>query len=124
MRHARLTPPLPIGLLTLAVILLACRGGLVPAARCPQLLLTPLLSGASRPCGSRCGAGLWRSSRTHRDCRGTRRGICASSMISTAATLTETCLSSIRRSGAGTHIVLFQVSGQVEGPLWKVVHEH
>src|ERR1700721_1101141 len=30
MRHARLTLPLPIGLLALAVILLAYRGGLVP----------------------------------------------------------------------------------------------
>jgi hypothetical protein len=32
MRHARLALPLPIGLLALAVILLAYRGGLVPAA--------------------------------------------------------------------------------------------
>jgi hypothetical protein len=40
MRHARLTLPLPIGLLALAVVLLACHGGLVPAPRCPQLLLT------------------------------------------------------------------------------------
>src|SRR5688572_19524949 len=39
MRHARLTSALPIGLLALAVILPACRGGLVSAARCPQLLL-------------------------------------------------------------------------------------
>ena len=39
MRHARLTSPLPIGLLALAVILLAYRGCLVSAARCPQLLL-------------------------------------------------------------------------------------
>jgi hypothetical protein len=31
MRHARLTSPLPIGLLALAVVLLACDGGLVPA---------------------------------------------------------------------------------------------
>ncbi len=40
MRHARLTSPLPIGLLALAVILLACRRGLVSAARCPHLLLS------------------------------------------------------------------------------------
>jgi hypothetical protein len=40
MRHARLTSPLPIGLLTLAVILLACRRGLVSAARCPHLLFS------------------------------------------------------------------------------------
>jgi hypothetical protein len=40
MRHARLTSPLPIGLLALAVILLAYRRGLVPAPRCPHLLLS------------------------------------------------------------------------------------
>ena len=40
MRHASLTSPLSIGLLALAVILLAYRRGLVSAARCPQLLLT------------------------------------------------------------------------------------
>jgi hypothetical protein len=40
MRHARLTLPLPIGLLTLAVILLACRRGLVSAARGSYLLLS------------------------------------------------------------------------------------
>jgi hypothetical protein len=39
MRHARLTSPLTIGLLTLAVISPAYRRGLVSAARCPQLLL-------------------------------------------------------------------------------------
>jgi hypothetical protein len=39
MRHARLTSPLPVGLLALAVILLTCRRGLVSASRCPQLLL-------------------------------------------------------------------------------------
>ena len=39
MRHARPTSALPIGLLALAVLVLACRGGLVSAARCPQLLL-------------------------------------------------------------------------------------
>ena len=39
MRHAGLTSALPIGLLALAVILPACRGGLVSVARCPQLLL-------------------------------------------------------------------------------------
>jgi hypothetical protein len=38
MRHARLTSPLPMGLLALAVILLADRRGLVSTARCPQLL--------------------------------------------------------------------------------------
>jgi predicted ATPase with chaperone activity len=38
MRHTRLTAALPIGLLALAVILSACCGGLVSAARCPQLL--------------------------------------------------------------------------------------
>jgi len=40
MRHARLTPPLPIGPLAPAVILLAYRRGLVSAARCPHLLLS------------------------------------------------------------------------------------
>ena len=40
MRHARLTSPLPIGLLALAVILLAYRRGLVSTARCPHLLLS------------------------------------------------------------------------------------
>jgi len=40
MRHTRLTSPLPIGLLALAVILLACRRRLVSAARCPHLLLS------------------------------------------------------------------------------------
>ena len=40
MRHARLTPPLPIGLLAPAVILLACRRGLVSTARCAHLLLS------------------------------------------------------------------------------------
>jgi hypothetical protein len=40
MRHARLTSPLPIGLLALAVILLAYRRGLVSASRCPHLLLS------------------------------------------------------------------------------------
>jgi|HubBroStandDraft_1064217.scaffolds.fasta_scaffold102308_3 hypothetical protein len=40
MRHARLTSPLPLGLLALAVILLACRRGLVSAARCPHLPLS------------------------------------------------------------------------------------
>ena len=40
MRHARLTSPLPIGLLALAVILLACRRGLVSAPRYPHLLLS------------------------------------------------------------------------------------
>jgi hypothetical protein len=40
MRHARLTSALPIGMLALAVILLACRRGLVSTARCPHLLLS------------------------------------------------------------------------------------
>jgi hypothetical protein len=40
MRHARLTSPLPIGLLALAVISLAYRRGLVSAARCLHLLLS------------------------------------------------------------------------------------
>jgi hypothetical protein len=39
MRHARLTSPLPIGLLALAVISPAYRRGLVSTARSPQLLL-------------------------------------------------------------------------------------
>jgi hypothetical protein len=39
MRHARLTSAFAIGLLSLAVIVSACRGGLISAARCPQLLL-------------------------------------------------------------------------------------
>jgi hypothetical protein len=39
MRHARLTSPLPIGLLALAVISPAYRRCLVSTARCPQLLL-------------------------------------------------------------------------------------
>ena len=39
MRHARLTSAFAIGLLALVVIVPASRGGLVPAARCPQLLL-------------------------------------------------------------------------------------
>ena len=39
MRHARPTSALPIGLLALAVILSAFCGGLVSAARGPQLLL-------------------------------------------------------------------------------------
>jgi hypothetical protein len=39
MRHAGLTSALPIGLLALPVILPAGRGGLVSAARRPQLLL-------------------------------------------------------------------------------------
>jgi hypothetical protein len=38
MRHAALTSALPIGLLALTVILLACRRGLVSAPRCPHLL--------------------------------------------------------------------------------------
>jgi len=41
MRHARLTSAFAIGLLALVVIVPACRGGLVSAARCPQLLLPP-----------------------------------------------------------------------------------
>ena len=40
MRHARLTSPLPIGLLALGVILPAYRRGLVSAPRCLQLLLS------------------------------------------------------------------------------------
>jgi len=40
MRHARLTLPLPIGPLALAVILLSYRRGLVSAARGPHLLLS------------------------------------------------------------------------------------
>jgi hypothetical protein len=40
MRHARLTSASPIGLLALAVILLAYRRGLVSATRCPHLLLS------------------------------------------------------------------------------------
>jgi len=40
MRHARLTSALPIGLLALAVILLAYCRGLVSAARYPHLLLS------------------------------------------------------------------------------------
>jgi hypothetical protein len=40
MRHARLTSPLPIGPLALAVIFLAYRRGLVSTARCPHLLLS------------------------------------------------------------------------------------
>jgi hypothetical protein len=40
MRHARLTSALPIGMLALAVILLAYRRGLVSTARCPHLLLS------------------------------------------------------------------------------------
>jgi hypothetical protein len=40
MRHTRLTSPLPIGLLALAVILLAYRRCLVSAPRCPHLLLS------------------------------------------------------------------------------------
>ena len=40
MRHARLTPPLPIGTLAPAVILLAYRRGLVSATRCPHLLVS------------------------------------------------------------------------------------
>ena len=39
MRHARLASAFAIGLLALVVIVPACRGGLVSAARCPQLLL-------------------------------------------------------------------------------------
>jgi hypothetical protein len=39
MRHAGLASALPIGLLALAVILPVCRGGLVSAASCEQLLL-------------------------------------------------------------------------------------
>jgi hypothetical protein len=39
MRHAKLISPLPIGLLALAVILLAYRRGLVSTARCSHLLL-------------------------------------------------------------------------------------
>ena len=39
MRHARLTSAFAIGLLALVVIVPACRGGLVSAASCPQLLL-------------------------------------------------------------------------------------
>ena len=39
MRHARPTSAFAIGLLPLVVIVPACRGGLVSAARCPQLLL-------------------------------------------------------------------------------------
>jgi hypothetical protein len=38
MRHARLALALPVGLLTLAVVLPARLGGLVSAARCQQLL--------------------------------------------------------------------------------------
>jgi len=40
MRHTRMTSPLPIGLLSLSVILFAYRRGLVSAARCPHLLLS------------------------------------------------------------------------------------
>jgi hypothetical protein len=40
MRHARMASPFPIGLLALAVILLAYRRCLVSAARCPHLLLS------------------------------------------------------------------------------------
>jgi hypothetical protein len=40
MRHARLTTPLPIGLLAPAVILLAYRRCLVSAGRRPHLLLS------------------------------------------------------------------------------------
>jgi hypothetical protein len=46
MRHTRATSALPIGLLAPAVILPACRGGLVSAARCPQLLLPHSLPAA------------------------------------------------------------------------------
>ena len=46
MRHARLTPTLPIGLLAMAVILLACCGGLIATARCPLLLLPHSLPAA------------------------------------------------------------------------------
>ena len=46
MRHTRLASALPIGLLALAVILSACCGGLVSAARCPQLLLPHSLPAA------------------------------------------------------------------------------
>ncbi len=46
MRHARLTSSLPIGLLALAVILLAYRRGLVSTARCPHLLLSHSLPAA------------------------------------------------------------------------------
>ena len=46
MRHARLAPAFPVGLLALAVFLPSCRRGLVSAARCPQLLLPYPLSAA------------------------------------------------------------------------------
>ena len=46
MRHAALTSPLPIGLLAPAVILLACRRGLVSPPRCPYLLLAHSLPAA------------------------------------------------------------------------------
>jgi hypothetical protein len=46
MRHTRPTSTLTIGLLALAVILSACCGGLVSAARCPQLLLPHSLPAA------------------------------------------------------------------------------
>jgi hypothetical protein len=46
MRHVRPTSALSIGLLALAVILPACRGGLVPAAGCQQLLLPHVLPAA------------------------------------------------------------------------------
>ena len=46
MRHARPTSALLIGLLALAVILSAFCGGLVSAARCPQLLLPHSLPAA------------------------------------------------------------------------------
>ena len=46
MRHARLTSTLPVGLLAMAVILLACCGGLIATARCPLLLLPHSLPAA------------------------------------------------------------------------------
>ena len=46
MRHARSTSAFAIGLLPLVVIVPACPGGLVSAARCPQLLLPHSLPAA------------------------------------------------------------------------------
>src|SRR5438067_901513 len=48
MRHWRLTLAFAMGLLTLVVIVPACRGGLVSAARCSQLLL-PICCHGTRP---------------------------------------------------------------------------